>query len=137
MNFTSDNAVGRGAADSSTRLRANDGRCRPMAPIRADAGRGAHRGDFRDRLPRVFRHHGHGGECAGARQPVPPWGTVFCHRNAHIEVDECGAPEFYGGGLKLALLDGADGKIPCRADDALREIRGGRRASGAACGAAA
>ena len=32
----------------------------------------------------------------------PPWGVVFCHENAHIVTDECGAPEFFGGGLKLA-----------------------------------
>lgn len=42
---------------------------------------------------------------------TPPWGAVFCHRSAHIEVDECGAPEFYSGGAKLSLLDGPDGKI--------------------------
>ncbi|MFD1911696.1 threonine aldolase family protein [Halodurantibacterium flavum] len=36
----------------------------------------------------------------------PPWGSVYCHRNAHIEEDECGAPEFYMGGGKLVLLDG-------------------------------
>jgi threonine aldolase len=35
-----------------------------------------------------------------------PWGAVFCHRNAHIEEDECGAPEFYTGGSKLILIDG-------------------------------
>ncbi|MCF8468743.1 MAG: hypothetical protein K9G33_15190, partial [Sneathiella sp.] len=42
---------------------------------------------------------------------VPPYGSVFCHRLAHIEQDECGAPEFYAGGGKLALLDGEDGKL--------------------------
>ncbi len=42
---------------------------------------------------------------------VQPWQTVYCHRNAHIEEDECGAPEFYTGGSKLTLLDGADAKI--------------------------
>ena len=42
---------------------------------------------------------------------VPPFGAVYCHREAHISVDECGAPEFYTGGAKLALIDGADGKI--------------------------
>lgn len=47
----------------------------------------------------------------------PPWGAVFCHRHAHIAEDECGAPEFYTGGAKLVLLDGAHGKI---APDALR-----------------
>lgn len=41
----------------------------------------------------------------------PPWGTIYCHRNAHIEEDECGAPEFYTGGSKLTLLDGADAKV--------------------------
>ncbi|PLS21873.1 threonine aldolase family protein [Neptunicoccus cionae] len=40
-----------------------------------------------------------------------PWQTVFCHRHSHIEEDECGAPEFFTGGAKLTLLDGADAKI--------------------------
>ena len=42
---------------------------------------------------------------------TPPWGAVFCHRHAHIAEDECGAPEFYAHGAKLALIDGAHGKI--------------------------
>nr|WP_109565832.1 beta-eliminating lyase-related protein [Jannaschia seohaensis] len=42
---------------------------------------------------------------------VEPWETVFCHRIAHIEEDECGAPEFYTGGAKLTLVEGADGKM--------------------------
>jgi threonine aldolase len=41
----------------------------------------------------------------------PPWGTVYCHRDAHIAQDECGAPEFYTGGAKLTLIDGPDGRI--------------------------
>ncbi|HEX4504884.1 MAG TPA: low specificity L-threonine aldolase [Alphaproteobacteria bacterium] len=44
-------------------------------------------------------------------QLVPGWGSVLCHREAHIATDECGAPEFYSGGAKLAPLDGAHGKI--------------------------
>jgi threonine aldolase len=42
---------------------------------------------------------------------TPPWGSVLCHREAHIQCDECGAPEFYSGGAKLALLDGEAAKI--------------------------
>ncbi len=42
---------------------------------------------------------------------VQPWQTVYCHHQAHIEEDECGAPEFFTGGSKLTLLDGADAKI--------------------------
>ena len=41
----------------------------------------------------------------------PPFGTVFCHPQSHANTDECGAPEFYTGGAKLTLVDGADGKI--------------------------
>lgn len=40
-----------------------------------------------------------------------PWGAVFCHRNAHVEEDECGAPEFYTGGSKLVLVEGAHAKM--------------------------
>jgi len=42
---------------------------------------------------------------------APPWGVVFCHAKSHIATDECGAPEFFGGGLKLAGLPGDAGKI--------------------------
>ena len=41
----------------------------------------------------------------------PPWAAIFCHRNAHIEEDECGAPEFYTGGSKLVLVDGDHAKM--------------------------
>jgi threonine aldolase len=42
---------------------------------------------------------------------TPPWGAVFCHEEAHVAVDECGAPEFYSGGAKLILLPGPHGKL--------------------------
>lgn len=41
----------------------------------------------------------------------PPWGAVLCHSEAHCVVHECGAPEFYGGGLRLLGLDGEAGKL--------------------------
>lgn len=42
---------------------------------------------------------------------VPPFGAVLCHELAHINTDECGAPEFFSGGAKLLTLGGPDGKI--------------------------
>ena len=42
---------------------------------------------------------------------APSWGSILCHREAHIECDEAGAPEFYSGGAKLALIDGPAAKI--------------------------
>jgi threonine aldolase len=37
--------------------------------------------------------------------------SVICHRTAHIETDECGAPEFFSNGTKLLLADGAAGRL--------------------------
>jgi len=42
---------------------------------------------------------------------TPPWGAVLCHREAHIECDECGAAEFYSSGAKLVLMEGEESKI--------------------------
>lgn len=41
----------------------------------------------------------------------PPWGAVFCHREAHVQTDECNGPEFFTGGAKLALAAGAHGRM--------------------------
>jgi threonine aldolase len=46
---------------------------------------------------------------------VPPYGAVYCHETAHIQVDECGGPEFFSGGAKLVPLGGADGKMSAAA----------------------
>ena len=40
-----------------------------------------------------------------------PGGVSFCHREAHMLEDECGAPEFFTHGARLAPVDGANGKI--------------------------
>ena len=37
--------------------------------------------------------------------------SVICHQRSHVQTDECGAPEFFTGGSKLLLIDGANGKI--------------------------
>jgi len=39
-----------------------------------------------------------------------PWETIFCSECAHINEDECNAPEFYTG-AKLTLVPTADGKM--------------------------
>ncbi|QDV83050.1 threonine aldolase family protein [Planctomycetes bacterium TBK1r] len=40
-----------------------------------------------------------------------PGGFVLCHREAHLIEDECGAPEFFTSGARLAPIDGSFGKI--------------------------
>jgi threonine aldolase len=42
---------------------------------------------------------------------TPPYGAVFCHEDAHVMDDECGAPEFFTSGAKLVGMPGGRGKI--------------------------
>jgi threonine aldolase len=42
---------------------------------------------------------------------TPPYGAILCHEEAHIQLDECGAPEMFTGGAKLVPLPGASGKL--------------------------
>lgn len=41
----------------------------------------------------------------------PTHGAVLCHRESHIQNDECGAPELATGGAKLVPLEGKDVKL--------------------------
>jgi len=42
---------------------------------------------------------------------TPVWGSILCHPDAHINNDECSAPEFYTGGARMVAVDGPHGKI--------------------------
>ena len=37
--------------------------------------------------------------------------SILCHELAHVETDECGAPEFFSNGTKVLTVPGANGKI--------------------------
>ncbi|HMT40499.1 MAG TPA: beta-eliminating lyase-related protein [Sphingorhabdus sp.] len=49
--------------------------------------------------------------CLALASLAQPHQGIICHREAHIEVDECGAPGFYTGGAKLMLVEGEGAKI--------------------------
>lgn len=49
--------------------------------------------------------------CLALATLVPPHGGVVCHREAHIEADEGGAPGFYTHGAKLMLAEGEGAKL--------------------------
>jgi threonine aldolase len=53
--------------------------------------------------------------CLALAAMVPPYGGILCHREAHIQVDEAGAPEFFTGGAKLLLVDGPGAKLTVEA----------------------
>lgn len=56
---------------------------------------------------------------------VPPYGAIVCHDEAHIQVDECGAPGFFTGGASLMLVSQPDGKLtPAGIETGLAAHRG-------------
>ena len=62
--------------------------------------------------------------CLALAALCPPYRAILCHRDAHIEVDEAGAPGFFTGGAKLMLLDGAGAKLePKTVESAIGLIR--------------
>ena len=62
--------------------------------------------------------------CLALAALCPPYGGIICHKDAHIEVDEAGAPGFFADGAKLMLVDGAGAKVaPEGVDAAVGRIR--------------
>lgn len=49
--------------------------------------------------------------CLALAALCPPFGGVLCHDEAHVTVDEAGAPEFFTHGAKLMEVPGAGAKI--------------------------
>jgi threonine aldolase len=112
MNFASDNAAGIAPELLAAIAGANEG-------VALAYGREAWTERAARRLAEVFEHEvavflvstGTAANALALAHLTPPWGAVLCHADAHIATDECGAPEFYGGGIKLVGLPGDAGKI--------------------------
>ncbi|OYW23124.1 MULTISPECIES: low specificity L-threonine aldolase [unclassified Sphingomonas] len=49
--------------------------------------------------------------CLALAAMCPPYGGIVCHRDAHIQNDECGAPEFFTHGAKLLIAEGEGAKL--------------------------
>src|SRR5262245_12324965 len=112
MNFASDNAAGIAPEILAAVARANDGAA--LAYGNDDwTRRVEHRVArlFRPDVPGSLAAPGPRANAVAIAHVTPPGGPVLCHAEAHIAIDECGAPEFVGGGIKLIGLDGAACKI--------------------------
>jgi threonine aldolase len=110
--FSSDNVAGTSPeiAEAVTRVIAG-----PALPYGADDGTAA----VRRRLSEIFERDvdvllvstGTAANALSLAALTPSWGSVLCHRESHINNDECGAPEFYTAGAKLVPLGGDNAKI--------------------------
>lgn len=76
-----------------------------------------------DRLKEVFDHDlvafsvitGTAANAIALSALTPPYGVVLCHWDAHIETDECGAPEMFTAGARQIGLPGEHGKVDPKA----------------------
>jgi threonine aldolase len=119
MNFRSDNTASAAAEIMAALTSVNDG---PAAGYGEDPWSRKLDETFSalfERDVRVFTvASGTAANSIALASVTPPWGSIICHREAHIECDECGAPEFFSGGAKLVLVDGEAAKLT---PDTLRE----------------
>ena len=112
MNFASDNTAGVAPEILQALIAGNDGFA--MGYGNDDTTRAVER-----QIGEVFEHDvavflvptGTAANALALAHVSPPWGAVFAHAEAHILTDECGAPEFYGGGLKLVGMPGVGCKV--------------------------
>ncbi len=113
MNFASDNASGAAPEIMAAVVAANDGFA-PSYGAEAAMERVTARVREIFEAPRAAVHLVATGTAANALALAclcPPWATVYCHETAHVNEDECGAPEFYSGGAKLTGIAGDHGRI--------------------------
>ncbi len=69
------------------------------------------RGHFGDRSQSLLVFNGSGANVVSIRAVCRPWDAVICAESAHINVDECGAPEKIAG-IKIHTVPTPDGKLP-------------------------
>jgi threonine aldolase len=113
MHFASDNAAGIAPAIIEAIGRASGG-------FAVGYGEDAITKRLERRFADIFEHEvaaflvptGTAANALALAQIAPQWGAVLCHEECHLASDECGAPEFFGGGLKLIPLPGEACKIP-------------------------
>ncbi|MBM6577042.1 low specificity L-threonine aldolase [Microvirga sp. SRT01] len=66
---------------------------------------------FETEVRAIWVPTGTAANCLALAAFCPPYGGVICHRDAHIQNDEGGAPEFYTHGAKLMLAEGVGAKL--------------------------
>jgi threonine aldolase len=112
MFFASDNAAGIAPEILAAIAKVNDGK---MLAYGRDAVTAQAERTFSEMFERevavFFVATGTAANALALAHLTAPWDAVLCHHEAHIATDECGAPEFFGGGLKLIPLPGEACKI--------------------------
>lgn len=116
MNFASDNVYGVHPQIMAAMAAVNTG-----TDVSYLHDEGAH--EFERQLSVIFEKdvnaflvmNGTGANSLALSTLVPSYGGVICHAAAHINTDECNAPELFTGGAKLITLEGDGAKLTPKA----------------------
>ena len=124
IKFASDNVAGACPEVLDAILKANEGDSTPYGNDQIST-------DLQNKFSEIFEKEvivfpitsGTAANALALATMTPSFGNIYCHRLSHINLDECGAPEFYTGGGKLVTLKGVMGKIT---SDELDQSIGGK-----------
>lgn len=112
MIFTSDNAFGTSPEILAALARVNEGAAASYGADDTTIGLTQKLSEIFERDVAVFPvATGTAANSLSLATLTPPYGAIYCHEVAHVNVDECGAPEMFTGGAKLVGIGGANGKI--------------------------
>jgi threonine aldolase len=116
MNFASDNIMGASAPVLAAIAAANEGAMPAYGADPLTARVEKRFAEIFERDVAVFlAATGTGANALALSALVPPYGMCVCHREAHVIDDECGAPEFFMHGAKLAGIEGVAAKLDAQA----------------------
>ena len=112
MDFRSDNVAGAHPAIAEALARCGPESATPYGSSGLD-------GVIEKRLAEVFEHElsvffvstGTAANALALAAVTKPGGIVFAHRESHIIVQECSAPQYLSGGLQIVSVDGDSGKM--------------------------
>jgi threonine aldolase len=112
MDFRSDNVAGAAPEIMEAVVAANAGTASSYGAETFSARTEAHLAEIFERPVKAFPV-ATGTACNSLALAclTPPYGAILCHEEAHIHLDECGAPEMFTGGAKLVPIAGASGKL--------------------------
>lgn len=127
MNFCSDNVIGVAPEIMAAIIAANEDSAMPYGEDRYTQRLSTLFSELFEKEVSVFCvATGSAANALALSVLTPPFGAIYCHNESHINVDECGAPEFYTGGAKLVTLAGEHGKISANdLDEVLKKAGAG------------
>jgi len=112
MNFCSDNVTGVAPEIMAALVAVNQGDAMPYGQDEVSQQLTAQFSRVFERSVTVFPvATGSAANALALSVMTPPFGAIYCHADAHIHQDECGAPELFTGGAKLLPLPGEHGKL--------------------------